>query len=39
VAAYAEQLGEKYSKPAVKQHVAAIKMLVDWLVTGQVVPG
>ena len=26
------------SKPSVKQHLAAIRMLFDWLVTGQVVP-
>ena len=25
------------SKPTVKQHLAAIRMLFDWLVTGQVV--
>jgi integrase/recombinase XerD len=36
VAAYIEQhLG---SKPTVKQHLAAIRMLFDWLVTGQVMP-
>src|SRR5216684_6562087 len=28
----------KHSKPTVKQHLAAIKMLFDWLVTGQVMP-
>jgi integrase/recombinase XerD len=26
------------SKPTVKQHLAAIRMLFDWLVTGQVMP-
>ena len=26
------------AKPSVKQHLAAIRMLFDWLVTGQVVP-
>lgn len=36
VAAYIEQ--HPSSKPTVKQHVAAIKMLFDWLVVGQVVP-
>jgi integrase/recombinase XerD len=36
VAAYIEQHGG--SKPTVKQHLAAIRMLFDWLVTGQVVP-
>ena len=38
VAAYIEQLGATRSAPTVKQHLAAIKMLFDWLVTGQVVP-
>jgi len=36
VAAYIEQ--HPGSKPTVKQHLAAIRMLFDWLVTGQVVP-
>ena len=36
VAAYVEQLGQTHSKPTVKQHLAAIRMLFDWLVTGQV---
>jgi len=38
VAAYIEQLGTVASKPTVKQHLAAIRMLFDWLVTGQVIP-
>jgi integrase/recombinase XerD len=38
VAAYIEQLGFHYSRPTVKQHLAAIKMLFDYLVNGQVVP-
>jgi site-specific recombinase XerD len=38
VAAYVESIGEKHSKPTVKQHLAAIRMLFDWLVTGQVIP-
>src|SRR5271169_6220336 len=38
VTAYIEQLGRQRSKPTVKQHLAAIRMLFDWLVTGQVVP-
>lgn len=38
VAAYVEYLAEVYSKPTVKQHLAAIRMCFDWLVTGQVVP-
>ncbi len=38
VAAYIEELTRKHSKPTVKQHLAAIKMLFDWLVVGQVIP-
>ena len=38
VAAYIEDLSAKRSAPTVKQHLAAIRMLFDWLVTGQVVP-
>ncbi len=37
VAAYVEALGKDFQKPTVKQHLAAIRMLFDWLVTGQVV--
>jgi integrase/recombinase XerD len=37
VAAYIEGLQQSMSKPTVKQHLAAIRMLFDWLVTGQVV--
>jgi site-specific recombinase XerD len=37
IAGYVEQLGQKFSKPTVKQHLAALKMLFDWLVTGQVI--
>src|SRR4051794_37175513 len=33
VAAYIELLGTTHSKPTVKQHLAAIRMLFDWLVT------
>src|SRR5262245_57699101 len=36
VAAYVEQLGHEHSKPTVKQYLAAIRMLFDWLVLGQV---
>ena len=36
VAAYIEQ--HPGSKPSVKQHLAAIRMLFDYLVTGQVIP-
>ena len=38
VAAYVEQLGERFSKPSVKQHLAAIRMLMDYLVTGGILP-
>ena len=38
IAGYIELLGTTHSKPSVKQHLAAIKMLFDWLVTGQVIP-
>ena len=34
VAAYVEQLGHDHEKPTVKQHLAAIRMLFDWLVIG-----
>src|SRR5271154_6416871 len=37
VAAYIRGLGKDFEKPTVKQHLAAIRMLFDWLVTGQVV--
>src|SRR5271166_5718767 len=37
VATYVEALGKEFEKPSVKQHLAAIRMLFDWLVTGQVV--
>jgi site-specific recombinase XerD len=37
VAAYIEAMGKDFEKPTVKQHLAAIRMLFDWLVTGQVV--
>jgi integrase/recombinase XerD len=36
IAAYIEQ--HKAATPTVKQHLAAIRMLFDWLVIGQVVP-
>jgi site-specific recombinase XerD len=38
VAAYIEELGQQRSKPTAKQHLAAVRMLFDWLVLGQVVP-
>jgi site-specific recombinase XerD len=38
VATYIEQLGRERSAPTVKQRLAAIRHLFDWLVTGQVIP-
>ena len=38
VAAYVEGLQTEVSAPSVKQQLAAIRMLCDWLVTGQVIP-
>jgi len=38
VAAYIEHLMTTHAKPTVKQHLAAIRMLFDWLVTGQIIP-
>ena len=38
VAAYIELLQGKRSAPTVKQHLACIRMLFDWLVIGQVMP-
>jgi site-specific recombinase XerD len=38
VAAYIEQLMTSNTAPTVKQHLAAIRMLFDWLVIGQVIP-
>ena len=37
VAAYIEELTTRRSAPTVKQHLAAIRMLFNWLVTGHVV--
>jgi len=37
VAAYIRSLSKDFEKPTVKQHLAAIRMLFDWLVIGQVV--
>ncbi len=38
VAAYIEGLQESLSPPSIKQHLASIRMLFDWLVVGQIVP-
>lgn len=37
IAAYIETLQKRLSAPSVKQHLAAIRMLFDWLVVGQVI--
>ncbi len=37
VAAYIEILWQRLAAPSVKQHLAAIRMLFDWLVVGQVI--
>ena len=38
VGAYVEELQGEYRAPTIKQHLAAIRRLFDWLVVGQVVP-
>ena len=38
VAAYIKSMGGGFEKPSVKQHLAAIRMLFDWLVVGQSSP-
>src|ERR1700751_1645095 len=38
VATYIEQLQTQASAPSVKQQLAAVRMLFDWLVVGQVAP-
>jgi integrase/recombinase XerD len=38
IAAYVEQLGQAHKAPTVKQHLAAVRMLFDWLVVGQILP-
>src|SRR5207247_4525588 len=37
ISAYIEEMQATHSPPTVKQHLAAIRMLFDWLVIGQVV--
>jgi site-specific recombinase XerD len=37
-AAWVEQLQDTHSASGVKQQLAAVRMLFDWLITGQVVP-
>jgi site-specific recombinase XerD len=38
VAAWVEQLQENDGAPGVTQQLAAVRMLFDWLITGQVLP-
>jgi integrase/recombinase XerD len=38
IASYIEELHTQRSAPTVKQHLAAVRMLFDWLVIGQIVP-
>jgi len=38
VAAYIEKLQKNLSRPSVKQHLAAIRMVFDYLVVGQIIP-
>lgn len=38
IAAYIEEVSSVLSRPSVKQHLAAIRMLFDYLVIGQVMP-
>jgi site-specific recombinase XerD len=38
VATYIEALQQQHSAPGVKQQFAAVRMLFDWLITGQVLP-
>jgi site-specific recombinase XerD len=37
VAGYIESLLRGFAKPTIKQHLAAIRMLFDWLVVGQII--
>lgn len=38
IAAYVEELGRTHAAPSVKQHLAAVRMLLDYLVTGGILP-
>jgi site-specific recombinase XerD len=38
LAAWVNELQENHGAPGVKQQLAAVRMLFDWLITGQVVP-
>ena len=37
VAAFVKDLQGKFTPPTVKQHLAALRMLFDWLVTGHII--
>ncbi len=37
VSAYVEELGQTMAAPSVKQHLATIRMLYDWMIVGQIV--
>jgi site-specific recombinase XerD len=37
IAAFVRDLQGRFSPPTVKQHLAALRMLFDWLVTGHVI--
>ena len=37
VAAFVKELQGQFTPPTVKQHLAALRMLFDWLVTGHVI--
>jgi site-specific recombinase XerD len=37
VAAFIKELQSEFTPPTVKQHLAALRMLFDWLVTGQII--
>jgi site-specific recombinase XerD len=39
IAAYIQTIKSRYAAPTVKQHLAAIRMLFDWLVIGHVIEG
>ncbi|MEE7462163.1 integrase [Methylobacterium fujisawaense] len=38
IATYVEELGRSHSTPTVKQRLAAVRMMFDWLATGGVLP-
>ena len=38
VAAWVKDLKQTHGAPGVKQQLAAVRMLFDWLITGQIVP-